>query len=416
MTEKITCPNCGENFDAEQAIAIQLEEKIRKEFQDKNNKQAQLIKEREEQLSKEKNAILEQKKKLEEFKVNEKEYQEKQVAKRLEEEKKKIQKALQEEAQLKSSQEMQLIREKLQKKDEELLQAQKKELELKVIQQELEDKKKRMELEVQQKLLDSRKSLEEEISKRKDEETGLKIKEYQKQMEDQAKLIEEMKRKAEQGSMQLQGEVQELAIEEQLATAFPFDVITEVSKGIRGADCIQEVRDQFGKTCGKIVYESKRTKSWSNDWTDKLKADQRNEGAEISVLITQVLPKELTQFGVYNGVWVCQFHEFKALASVLRDGVLKVAQAKSSQENQGDKMSLLYNYMISPEFKHQIEAIVEGFSNMKSELDREKRAMQRIWKEREKQIDKVVSSTIDMYGSVKGIAGGAVQEIKGLDL
>lgn len=416
MTEKITCPNCGENFDAEQAIAIQLEEKLRKEFQERNNKQAQLIKEKEELIIKEKNEISEQKKRLEEFKVKEKEYQEQQVAKLLQAEKAKIQKSLEQELQLKSGQEMQLIKEKLQKKDEELLQAQKKELELKVIQQELEEKKKRMELEVQQKMLDSRKQLEEEIAKRKDEENALKIKEYQKQMEDQAKLIEEMKRKAEQGSMQLQGEVQELAIEEQLATAFPFDVITEVSKGVRGADCIQEVRNQLGKFCGKIVYESKRTKSWSNDWADKLKADQRNEGADVAVLITQVLPKELSQFGVYNGVWVCQFHEFKALASVLRDGILKVSQAKSSQENQGDKMSLLYNYMISPEFKHQIEAIVEGFSNMKSELDREKRAMQRIWKEREKQIDKVVASTIDMYGSVKGIAGGAVQEIKGLEL
>ncbi|SFT50813.1 hypothetical protein SAMN05216474_0961 [Lishizhenia tianjinensis] len=416
MNDQITCPNCGTSFHAEQALTLEIEEKLRRELQEKNNEVAQKIKAREEALLKHQQEIKEQELKLEEFKKKEKEYQQKRVAELLEQEKKKIEAALSAEISSKNAKELELIKEKLNKKDEELLAAQKKELELKIQKQEIEEQKKRLDLEVQQKILDSRKKIEEEIAQRKDEENALKIKEYQKQMEDQAKLIEEMKRKAQQGSMQLQGEVQELEIEEQLATTFPFDVITEVSKGIKGADCIQEVRDNQGKTAGKIVYESKRTKNWANDWVDKLKLDQRNEGADVAILITQVMPKEMTQFGFYNGIWVCQFHEFKALAAVIRDGLLKTSLVKASQENQGDKMNLLYNYMISPEFKHQIEAIVEGFSSMKSELDREKRAMQRIWKEREKQIDKVVNSTIEMYGSVRGIAGGAVQEIKGLEL
>jgi hypothetical protein len=176
------------------------------------------------------------------------------------------------------------------------------------------------------------------------------------------------------------------------------------------------VRNQYGKLAGKIMYESKRTKNFSNEWIEKLKADQRNEGADVCVLISQVMPKELTHFGQINGVWICAFNEYKALAAVLRDGLIKVEQAQASQENKGDKMALLYNFLTGSEFRHQVEAIVEAFSTLKADLDKEKRAMQRIWKEREKQIEKVFGSTVDMYASVRGIAGGAVQEIKALEL
>lgn len=412
----IKCPNCGEKFNAEEAMASHLEEKLKKEFQEKLNKSNAEFKKREEEISQKDKEIKERLEKFEELRKSESERLQKALDQKLIAEKQKVYSEVQKELSEKGKVEIENLHTTLKKKEEDLLSAQRKEIELLQQKQALEDAKARMDIEIQKTILEERKVLEDEISKRKDQENELRIKEFEKKMEDQRKLIEEMKRKSEQGSMQIQGEVQELAIEEQLAAAYPFDEIVEVGKGMRGADCIQIVKNTNGQVAGKIIYESKRTKSFAGDWVEKLKIDQRNEGADVAVLITQVLPKELDQFGFYNGIWVCQYHEFKALSAVLRDGVSKVALSKVAQENQGDKMSLLYNFMTSPEFRHQIEAIVEGFSSLKSELDREKRAMQRIWKEREKQIDKVINSTVEMYGSVRGIAGGSVQEIKGLEL
>ena len=225
-----------------------------------------------------------------------------------------------------------------------------------------------------------------------------------------------MKRKQEQGSMQLQGEVQELAIEEWLMAQFPLDTIEEVKKGARGGDCIHIVNTRTRQNCGKIYYESKRTKDFKSGWIDKFKADMREKGADVGVLVTEAMPAGFERMGIMDGVWVCCYEEFKGLCTVLRETVIQLNTAISSQENKGDKMQMLYDFLTSTTFRMQVEAIVEGFSSMKSALDSEKRSMQRIWKEREKQIDKVITSTIDMYGSIKGIAGNAVQSVKALEL
>jgi hypothetical protein len=238
----------------------------------------------------------------------------------------------------------------------------------------------------------------------------------QKQLEDQKKLTEEMKRKQEQGSMQLQGEVQELAIEEWLASKFPLDTIEEIKKGARGGDCIQIVHSRTEQNCGTIYYESKRTKDFQPSWIEKFKADIRDKGANIGVLVTEVMPSDMDRMGLKDGIWICNYEEFKGLCAVLRESILQVNNAVITQENKGDKMDLLYDYLTSSTFRMQIEAIVEGFTQMKSDLDSEKRSMQRIWKQREKQIEKVVTNTIDMYGSVKGIAGNAIQSVKALEL
>jgi len=238
----------------------------------------------------------------------------------------------------------------------------------------------------------------------------------QKQLEDQKKLTEEMKRKQEQGSMQLQGEVQELAIEEWLATKFPLDTIEEIKKGARGGDCIQIVHTRTQQNCGTIYYESKRTKDFQPSWIEKFKADIRDRGANIGVLVTEVMPSDMDRMGLRDGIWICNYDEFKGLCTVLREGILQVNNAIVTQENKGDKMDLLYDYLTSSTFRMSIEAIVEGFTQMKTDLDSEKRSMQRIWKQREKQIEKVVINTIDMYGSVKGIAGNAIQSVKALEL
>ena len=214
-----------------------------------------------------------------------------------------------------------------------------------------------------------------------------------------------MKRKAEQGSMQLQGEVMELALEEMLRATFPFDLVSEVGKGVRGADCLQTIRNQFGQECGKIIYESKRTNRFAQDWIEKLKADMRSQGADIAILVTQAMPLDMEQFGEKNGIWICSFTEVKALAQVLRDSIIKVYLAAKNQENKGDKMHMLYDYLTSNEFSEQWKAIREGFMSMKLSIQRERDAMEKLWKAREKQLEKVLLNAAHVRGSIEGIAG-----------
>jgi hypothetical protein len=234
------------------------------------------------------------------------------------------------------------------------------------------------------------------------------MKELEKQLDDQKKLADEMRRKSEQGSMQLQGEVLELLLEELLQTTFTFDKIEPVGKGVRGADCIQTVRNQFGSEMGKIIYESKRTKDFSNDWIEKLKSDMRTLGAEVAVIVTQAFPKDMERFGEKDGVYICSFAEVKSVALVLRNAILKVHEAKKGQDNKGDKMVMLYDYLIGSEFNEQWKAIREGFLSMKMSIQRERDAMEKLWKAREKQLEKVLINAAQIRGSVEGIAGNDV--------
>ena len=269
---------------------------------------------------------------------------------------------------------------------------------------------------MQKKLLEKQEEIADEVRKKEQEKTELKLKEYEKKLEDQKKLVEEMQRKAEQGSMQMQGEVQELALEEILKSEFPFDSIEPVEKGIKGADVIQVVKNEFQQICGRIIYESKRTKSFSEGWIEKLKKDQRSIGAEISVIVSESLPKDMVKFGRKDGVWICTFPESKHVAFVLREMLLREYMVRSSVSNVGGKMESLYDYLTSEDFRQKVEAIVEGFSSLKNQIDNEKRAMQRIWKEREKQLEKVIENTIGMYGSIRGIAGSAIGSVPALEL
>jgi hypothetical protein len=271
--------------------------------------------------------------------------------------------------------------------------------------QDTELKVKQAEVAIQEKLKDSLRKEEEERSKLKDQEHQLKVKELEKQLEDQRKLAEEMKRKAEQGSMQTQGEVQELALEELLRSTFPYDIISEVGKGVRGADCIQTVRSQYGNDCGKIIYESKRTKDFSKEWIEKLKADMLSNGADVAVIVTQAMPKDMEQFGQRDGVWICTFMDVKALAYVLREGIIKVAAITKAQDNRGDKMQMLYQYLTSQEFSSQWSAIREGYMAMRQSIQKEREAMEKLWKSREKQLDKILLNAAGIKGSIEGIAG-----------
>jgi hypothetical protein len=296
--------------------------------------------------------------------------------------------------------------------EEKLRLARAKELEFLKKESAMREKEADMELKIQRTLQEQRGELIEQIRKQelektniKDTEHQLRVKELEKQLDDQKKLAEEMKRKAEQGSMQLQGEVQELILEELLRNSFPFDVISEVGKGVRGADCVHQVRNQFGQECGKIIYESKRTKDFSHEWIEKLKKDMRSMGVDVAVIVTQCYPKGMDCFGEKDGVWICSFDEVKAVSYILRDGILKLYSAAKSQENRGDKMHMLYDYLTSNEFSEQWKAIREGFMSMKLSIQRERDAMEKLWKAREKQLEKVLLNAAHIRGSVEGIAG-----------
>ena len=261
----------------------------------------------------------------------------------------------------------------------------------------------------------TRKRIQEEAEKAREQER-MKVSELQKKLDDQNRLIHEMKRKSEQGSMQTQGEVQELAMEEYLTSAFPRDTIEEISKGKRGGDCVHHVMDHFNHPCGKILYESKRTKHFSYEWIAKIKDDMRLKQADLGVIVTEVLPEGMTRFGEVEGIWVCTFIEFKALALLFRSNLVRIGEVMASQENKGDKMTLLYGYVTSNEFKQKLEAAFESYQEMQEDLMKEKTIFTSHWAKREKKLFKAMENLVSLYGDVRGIAGGAVQQIKALEI
>ncbi len=405
----IQCPNCGTPIDVNDVLKHQLEDSIRKEFQQKATLQNKELELKNEQFEKAK-AEFEAKKKQE----NEL------FAERLERERKIAEKEISEKLKAKLEEEnkdrLTLMEKELSEKSEKLRELNKMQGEIAKLQREKLEMKEAIEAEAQKQLNATLVLERDKIRKQEEEKNELKIKEYQKQSDDQKKLIEEMKRKQEQGSMQLQGEVMELAIEEWLANNFPLDSIDEIKKGANGADCLQIVNTRELQNCGSIYYESKRTKAFQPSWIEKFKNDIRTKRANIGVLVTEVMPAGMDRMGMRDGIWICTYEEFKGLSAVLRQSLIQVSQAVQAQENKGDKMSMLYDFLTSNEFRLQIEGIVEGFTQMQNDLDSEKRAMQRIWKQREKQIEKVVHNTLGMYGSIRGIAGNAVQTVRALEL
>jgi hypothetical protein len=405
MPVLIKCPNCGTQFDSEAAMAADLEQKLQLQYQQKMQQSQQ-------QLESERQKIQEDIRLFEEKKKKENEI----FLQRMAQEKQKITVELQESIQKNLmadfENKIRLLEEGKNDSEEKLKLARQKELEFLQKVQELTSKEQELEITLQRKLQEERERLSDHIRKQemeknqlKENDYQLKLKEMQMQLDDQKKLAEEMRRKAEQGSMQMQGEVQEIALEELLTASFPFDKIEPVGKGVRGADCIQVIHNKFGQECGKIIYESKRTKEFSEPWIEKLKADMRSQGTDLAVIVTQAMPKDMEQMGQKNGVWICSFAEVKPLATLLRESVLKLFTAVQSQENRGDKMNLLYNYLTGNEFAEQWKAIREGFMSMKISIQKERDAMEKLWKAREKQLEKVLLNAAHIRGSVEGISG-----------
>lgn len=394
----ITCPNCSHQFEPGDSIRDEIEKELRGKMVDWQKKKDEEFKQKE-------NAFAQQLRSKDEEAIA-----------RIEAEKKKLQQELQESIRKSVAtdyeNQLKLLQQNAADNEEKLKESRKKELEFLQKEQSLKIKEEELQLTVQRQLIEEREKLKEQLQKEendrlslKEQEYQLRMKELEKQLDDQKKLAEEMRRKSEQGSMQLQGEVQELMLEEMLRSSFSFDKIEPVGKGVRGADCIQIVHNRFGNEVGKIIYESKRTKDFSNDWIEKLKADMRTLGADVAVIVTQAFPKDMDRFGEKDGVYICSFAEVKSVALLLRDALLKVYEAKKSQENKGDKMVMLYDYLTGAEFNEQWKAIREGFMSMKLSIQRERDAMEKLWKAREKQLEKVLLNAAYIRGSMEGIAG-----------
>lgn len=412
----IKCPNCSFEFNGQEVLSHQAEEKIKKEYQQQLAQQNAILFKEREKIEQERAEFLLKKQ-------NENQLFQEKVNKELEKEKQKLNAEAEAEKQ-KLKQELatenELKIQQLQKENEERkkenIALKQKEIALMQQEQKLKEEQENFQLNLQKQLLEQTETITQEARKKERELQELKFAEFEKKFADQKNLIEEMKRKAEQGSMQLQGEVLELALEELLKNEFPFDVIEGVAKGVKGADIIQTVMNNYHQPCGKIIMESKRTKAFSDGWIEKLKADQREQGATLAVIITETLPKDMPRFGRKDGIWICNFAEVKSLVFVLREMLLREFSIRTAEDNKGDKMQLLYNYLTSDDFRQRVEAIVEGFTTMKMDIEKEKRALQSIWKQREKQIEKVITNTVDMYASIKGIAGSAILPVKALEL
>ena len=383
MATEIKCPNCGHQFEPNDAIREEVEKELRSKAADW------------------------QKKKNDEFQL------------KLEEEKKRMQQSLEENIRKNITgdfeNKLRLLEQNNKENEEKLKLSRQRELEFLKLQQELMNKENELDIKLQKMLMEERNKLQEIIRKEeaernsvKEREFQLQVKELQKQLEDQKKLAEEMRRKSEQGSMQTQGEVQELLLEELLRSSFPFDVVTEVGKGVRGADCIQTVRNGFGQECGKIIFESKRTENFSTDWIEKLKTDMHNQGADIAVIVTKALPKDMSQFGEKQGVYICSFSEAKSLVTVLRNAILKIAEAKKLQENKGDKMIAIYDYITGQEFRRSLQMMRENFRNLQTHLDKEKEDFEKNWQKKKKMIQSIIDNSSHISGSIEGISGSEV--------
>lgn len=374
MNNTIKCTHCGKQIEVSEALRHQIQEEV----------SSNLSKKHQQELEKAKEQVANQ------------------VRKKFEEQ---------------SALELKDLKNQLEEKNKKMDEFRDRELELRADKRKIEEEKKDLALELDKRLSEEKKKIEDKIYKEVDERQKLKDAEKEKIIADLKKAVEEMRRKAEQGSQQLQGEVLELDVEETLKNAFPSDSIAPVEKGIKGADIRQTVKTSRGNECGVILWETKRTKNWQDSWIEKLKADQRSEGAHISVIISQTLPEVAqTGMGFKNGVWIVGFSLILPLAQALRDRLWEVAKEKFDAKNKGERAEIVYEYIRSHEFKQQIEAMVEAYQEMKSQIDQERRAFERIWTKREAQINKVLTSTAKVYGSIEGRVGRGMPQIKGLDL
>ena len=413
MTEPtITCPNCKTEIKLTESLAAPLIEATRRDYEQRlANKDVDIanretsLREREEAVAKAKETIDDQ--------VAEKLLQER--AKIAAEEARKAKIALAADLDQKTK-EITELQEILNQREAKLAEAQKAQAELIRKQRELDDAKRELDLTVEKRVQEGLGATREQARKEAEEQLKFKVMEKEHTIASMQKQIEELRRKAEQGSQQLQGEVQELELESLLSARFPRDTIEPVPKGEYGGDVLHRVVGPLGQVCGTILWECKRTKNWSDGWLGKLREDQRAAKAEIAIIISQVLPKDVESFDLIDHVWVAHPRVAIPVAATLRQSLVELAMARQASEGQQTKMEMVYQYLTGPRFRHRVQAIVEAFSSMQEDLDREKKVITKQWAKREEQIDRVMQATVGMYGDLQGIAGKSLQEIEGLEL
>ncbi|RMH38269.1 MAG: DUF2130 domain-containing protein [Nitrospirae bacterium] len=407
----IVCPNCQTEIKLTESLAAPLIETIRREYEQRLAQKDDEMKQRERALREQEDAIAKAKASLDE-RVAEKLKQER--AKIAEDEARKAKLALAMDLEEKSK-ELATLQEVLRQRDEKLAEAQKAQAELLKKQRELDDRLRELDLTVERRVQESLVAEREKAKKEAEASLSLKVMEKDHIIAQMQRQIEELKRKAEQGSQQLQGEVQELELEALLSAKFPLDRIQPVPKGEHGGDILHQVIGPMGQSCGTILWESKRTKNWSDGWLAKLRQDQRAAKAEIAVLVSQALPKDVESFELIEQVWVTHPRSALPVAVALRHLLMEVALARQASEGQHTKMELVYQYLMGPRFRQRVQAIVEAFTTMQEDLDKERKVIMKQWAKREEQIDRVMQATVGMYGDLQGIAGKSLQEIEGLN-
>lgn len=412
----ITCPNCGSVIPLTASLAAPLIAATRREYE-------RQIRQKDEEVAKREQGIRDKEKEIAEAKRTLDDQVAEQVGEQLKTERARLIAEEAKKAKLASAAELDAkarevseLQEVLKGRDEKLAEAQRAQAELLKKQRELDDAKRELELTVEKRVQDGLNDVRAAAKREAEDGMKLKVAEKDQTITSMQQTIEELKRKAEQGSQQLQGEVQELELEGLLRVKFPFDSIEPVPKGEFGGDVLQRVVSQTGQQCGSILWESKRTKNWSDGWLSKLREDQRTAKAEISVLVSQVLPKGVEAFDVIDSVWVTNPRAALPVATILRHTLLQVSMARQIGEGQQTKTEMVYQYLTGPRFRHRVEAIVEAFSSMKEDLDKERKAIMKQWAKRDEQIERVMNATVGMYGDLQGIAGKSLQEIEGLSL
>ena len=408
----IICPKCKAEIKLTESLAAPLIESIRREYEERLSKKDTDIAKREASLREREEALSKAKETLDD-QVAEKLRQER--IKIVAEEARKAKLALATDIDQKDK-EITDLQEVLKQRDAKLAEAQKAQAELIRKQRELDDAKREMELTIEKRVQEGLSTVREQAQKEAEDQLKLKVMEKEQTITSMQKQIEDLKRRAEQGSQQLQGEVQELELEDLLRTKFPRDTIEPVPKGEHGGDVIQRVIGPLGQTCGTILWESKRTKNWSDGWLTKLREDQRAAKAEVAVIVSQALPKEVQTFDLIDGVWVTHPRAVLPVAVTLRHTLIEVTCARQATEGQQTKMEMIYQYLTGPRFRQRVQAIVEAFSSMQEDLDKEKKAITKQWAKREEQIERVMQATVGMYGDLQGIAGKTLKEIEGLEL
>ncbi|MBP6057722.1 MAG: DUF2130 domain-containing protein [Nitrosomonas sp.] len=417
MTEPtITCPNCKTEIKLTESLAAPLIESTRQQFEQRLAQKDSEIIQREQAMRDKEKQLAEDKRKLDDQVAS-------QVAEQLKAERARVIAEESRKAKLASAAELENkarelteLQEVLKSRDEKLAEAQKAQAELIKKQRELDDAKRELELTVEKRVQDGLTEVRTLAKKEAEDEQKLKVMEKEQTIAAMQKQIEDLKRRAEQGSQQLQGEVQELELENLLRMKFPYDAIEPVPKGEYGGDVLHRVIGAGGQIGGTILWEFKRTKNWSDPWLVKLRDDQRTAKAEIAVIVSQVLPKGVETFELVEGVWVTHPRAALPVAMILRQSLLEVALARQSSEGQQTKTEMVYQYLTGPRFRQRVEAIVEAFSTMQEDLDKERKAIMKQWAKREEQIERVMGATVGMYGDLQGIAGKSLQEIEGLEL